>query len=65
MSKKSSAFTKATYNEWLASIFGACFIAFGLGVLLAKYFSGFAYIIILVGIIVHSWGMYKVHQRNR
>lgn len=57
--------TKAKYIEWQASLFGACFIAFGLGIMLASYFSTFAFIIILVGIILHSWGMYKIQQRNK
>lgn len=57
--------TKARYGEWQASLFGACFIALGLGVLLASYFTDFALIIILIGIIMHSWGMYKIHQRNK
>jgi hypothetical protein len=57
--------TKAKYVEWQASLFGACFIAFGLGILLASYFSSISLIIILVGIVLHSWGMYKIHQRNK
>lgn len=55
--------TKAKYNEYLASIFGACFVAFGLGVLLANYFQWLAIPLIIIGVIIHSWGMYKVHQR--
>lgn len=62
---KEEKLTKAKYIEWQASLFGACFIAFGLGVLLASYFQPFALIIILIGIIMHSWGMYKTHQRNK
>jgi len=57
--------TKAKYIEWQASLFGACFVAFGLGVLFASYFNPYALIIILVGIVLHSWGMYKIHQRNK
>lgn len=57
--------TKAKYIEWQASLFGACFIAFGLGILLASYFVAFALLIILIGIVIHSWGMYKIHQRNK
>ena len=57
--------TKARYVEWQASLFGACFIAFGLGILLASYFQTFALFIILIGIILHSWGMYKIHKRNK
>ncbi len=55
--------TKATYLEQQASLFGACFVAFGLGVLFANYFQSIALMIILIGIILHSWGMYKIHQK--
>jgi hypothetical protein len=57
--------TKATTGEWYASIFGACFIAFALGVLLAGYFSSFSLLIMIIGVGVHSWGMYHIHQRNK
>lgn len=57
--------TKARYIEWQASLWGACFIAFGLGALLTRFFSqNFLYILILIGIGMHSWGMYRTHQRN-
>lgn len=57
---------KAPYIEWEASLFGACFVAFGLGALLVNYFSQtILYVVIVVGIIMHSWGMYKIHQRNK
>ena len=54
----------ATLLEWEASLFGACFIAFGLGVLLGDSVQGLTYPLILVGIIVHGWGMYRIHKRN-
>lgn len=57
--------TKAKYIEWQASLFGACFIAFGLGVLFADFAQSFSLIVILIGIALHSWGMYKIHQRNK
>lgn len=56
--------TKARYIEYEASIFGACFIAFGLGVVFAGYFQKFAFLLILIGIVVHGWGMFKILQRN-
>lgn len=57
--------TKARYREWQASLWGACFIAFGLGALLYRFFPQvLLYVVILVGIALHSWGMYKIHQRN-
>jgi hypothetical protein len=57
--------TKAKYSEWQASLFGACFVAFALGVLLAGFMRPFAMWILVVGIAIHSWGMYKIHQRNK
>lgn len=58
--------TKAKYVEWQASLFGACFIAFGLGALFNQFFSQtFLYLLILAGIGMHSWGMYKTHSRNK
>lgn len=56
---------KAKYSEWLASIFGACFIAFGLGILLSRWLGFLAWFAIVIGIVVHAWGMYKVNQRNK
>ena len=55
----------ATLLEWEASLFGACFIAFGLGALLSEAAQNFIYPLILLGIITHGWGMYRVHRRNR
>jgi uncharacterized membrane protein HdeD (DUF308 family) len=57
-------FTKAKYGEWQASLFGACGIALGLGVLLAPYLHSWALLFITVGVIMHGWGMYQIHQRN-
>lgn len=59
-------FTKAKYGEWQLSLFGACFIAAGIGALLAPYLAlSVILIIMLVGIVMHSIGMYKIHQRNK
>lgn len=55
----------AKYGEWQASLFGACFIAFGLGVLLHRFFGVWGWLIIIVGIILHSWGMKKTYERNK
>lgn len=57
--------TKAKYSEWLTSLFGACFVAFALGVMFAGVAKPFALWILIAGIIMHSWGMYKTHQRNK
>ena len=56
--------TQATYGEWQASLFGASFIAFGLGVLLAGYLAWLAIPALILGILMHGWGMYRIHQRN-
>lgn len=57
--------THATTMEWYASLFGACFVAFGLGLILASSLEAYTGWIILFGIGLHGWGMFKIHQRNR
>ncbi len=57
--------TQAKYSEWLASLFGACLIAFALGVWLTSTFDDFAWIILIVGILLHGFGMYMTYQRNK
>jgi uncharacterized membrane protein HdeD (DUF308 family) len=57
--------TKAKYGEWQASLFGACGIALGLGVLFAPYLESWALWLIIIGVIMHGWGMYRIHKRNR
>jgi hypothetical protein len=57
--------TKATYLEWQMSLFGASFIAFGLGVLLAGYLPWLATPALIVGVVMHGWGMYRIHERNK
>lgn len=63
--KNGNDLTKAKYVEWLASLFGACAIALGLGIVFSKYLSSDAPLLILLGIILHAWGMYRIHQRNK
>lgn len=62
---KKNMLTKAKYIEFQASLFGACFIAFGLGIILISFFERYALLIIFLGIIIHGWGMYRIHQRNK
>lgn len=57
--------TKAKYSEWLGSLFGACLIAFALGVWLHDTFKSFIWPILIVGVLLHSWGMYKTYERNK
>jgi hypothetical protein len=55
---------QATYGEWLASLFGACLIAFALGVWAADLLGALAPPVLLVGVAVHAWGMAAVHRRS-
>ncbi len=61
---KTEKLTTASYAEYQASIFGACGIALALGVFLADYVRPYTIYILVLGIILHSWGMYKIHQRS-
>lgn len=63
--KKEGKLVSAKYGEWQASLFGACFIAFGLGILVQQFIGRWAWLIILVGIGLHSWGMSKTYARNK
>lgn len=62
---KDHDFTKAKYSEWLGSLLGACFIAFALGVWLSDVFKGWIWLILIFGLLLHSWGMYKTYKRNK
>lgn len=57
--------TQAKYSEWLASLFGACFVAYALGVWLNELFDSIAWVVLIAGVALHSWGMYDTYQRNR
>lgn len=61
----SSEITKAKYSEWLGSLIGASFVAFALGVWLHNTFNGVVWFILIIGVLLHSWGMYKTYQRNK
>lgn len=52
------------YSEYLASIFGACFIAFALGIWLSATVGWLAIPAFVIGLVLHGWGMYKVQKRN-
>lgn len=56
--------TKAKYLEWSASLFGACAVALGLGILFSSLLTPLVPWLIILGVILHSWGMYKIHVRN-
>lgn len=56
----------ARYSEWLASLCGAGFVAFGLGAWFASSFGDVVLaLIVAVGIGMHGWGMYRINKRNR
>jgi len=56
--------TKAKYLEWTASLFGACGVALGLGVIFSDYLVPLVPWLIILGAVLHSWGMFKIHRRN-
>lgn len=56
--------TQASYLEYQASLFGACGVALGLGALFPQYIQPLAFLLILVGSVMHGWGMYRIHHRN-
>lgn len=53
------------YSEWQASLFGACLIAVVLGFWLSDYLRPYLVLILIFGVVMHSWGMYRIHQRNK
>lgn len=57
-------YNKGTYSEWLSSLFGACMVAFGLGILLSEPMQFITWYIIIAGVILHGWGMYRMNKRN-
>jgi hypothetical protein len=61
---KEQKLTKVSYGEYQASLFGACGIALALGVFLADYLRSYAIGLLLLGIMLHGWGMYKTHKHN-
>ncbi len=63
--KSEDKLVSAKYGEWQASLFGACFVAFGLGVLLNSFIGSWAWLIIVLGVLLHSWGMTKTYSRNK
>lgn len=55
---------KARYGEWLASLVGACGVTLGLGIYFAEYLGAAAPWLLLLGVALHGWGMYKIRQHN-
>lgn len=48
--------------EYYASFAGAILLSFGLGVLFAGYFENYALVVAAVGLVLHSFGMYKMYK---
>ena len=53
-----------SFEEVGVSVIGAGILGFGLGILLSNFYSRFAWPIILIGIVMHSIGMYLVHKNK-
>ena len=66
MGVKVGQLISAKYSVWQSSLFGASAIAFGVGVILSdKINITAAWAIIVIGVFIHSWGMYKMYKRKR
>lgn len=62
---KHNKIIRAQYSVWQASLFGACAIALGLGILLANYVSDtFAWLLIIGGVLIHGLGMYRMYKNK-
>jgi hypothetical protein len=44
------------------SVIGAGILGFGLGILIYSFFEGLAWLMIIVGAVIHSIGMYLIHR---
>ena len=64
MKNISGKLTKAKLEE-LASTVGAGILGFGLGALLVNFIQQYTLWIILIGLIMHGWGMYRTHHQNK
>lgn len=51
--------------EMRASVFGAGILGFGLGALLAGFIRPYSAFIILFGLGLHAWGMYRLHAGGK
>ncbi len=52
-------------SAYYASLFGACILAFGIGLVVAKFMNDkVGYVAILIGAALHGWGMMKVQKEN-
>jgi hypothetical protein len=63
--RESSPIVRATPLEYQASLIGACILFLGLGAIAAPYLQVVSELLILVGIVAHGWGMFRIRRRNR
>lgn len=56
---------KASTAEYQASLFGSVVIGLGVGVLVASFVpTWLGAVAILLGVLVHGWGMYRIYKRS-
>jgi hypothetical protein len=56
---------QARYVEFLADLIGACLISLAVGAWFASSLSSWAPLLLVLGVPLHSWGMFRIHRRNR
>jgi hypothetical protein len=64
MDSKKQDLRVATLWEYQASLFGATIAALGAGALFPKLLESAAPYLVLIGVALHGWGMYRMHVRN-
>jgi len=55
---------KASSMDLQIWMWGAGMLGLGLGVLLAGYIGFYAIGILLIGLLMHGWAMYKIYTRK-
>jgi hypothetical protein len=54
----------SSYLEWQTSLWGAILASFAVGTLWGSYFKGIIYFILLLGAVLHAWGMYMMNRKK-
>ncbi len=62
MKQKRQQFGSKNWIPLNVSAMGIGIFALGVGAILAPYISRFSVLFIIVGLLAHSWGMYKMHK---
>lgn len=56
---------QATVFELQSSLIGAYFLSFALGTMLTRYVPhSIAFVVLLAGVVMHGWGIYRIRRRN-